>query len=74
MKMNEKGRLNGRVLEQVTGGTWSFDTITPAELKKYNALQEAWEEAEMEQNWEVQGRLEKKINAFIDRMDAKYGA
>lgn len=52
---------------------WTFDTLTPEERSEYDSLQEQWQEAEMEQRYESQKEIEQRINAFIDRMNNKYG-
>ena len=61
-------------LEIVTGGSWNFDTLTSEELDEYNALEDARLEADMAGDWTKVNALETQINAFIDRMDLKYGA
>ncbi len=66
--------LSPEELGKVTGGAWTFDTLTQQELDFYNALQEAWEEAEIMHEWDKQKDIEIQINAFIDRMDVKYNA
>jgi len=52
---------------------WTFDTLTAEERSEYDSLQEQWQEAEMEQRYESQKEIEQRINAFIDRMNNKYG-
>ena len=74
-KKNDRMRkLSLDQMKTVTGGAWNFDSLTPAELKEYNDLQDLWQKAEDEQQWDIQRTIEQQINAFIDRMDAKYGA
>ena len=61
-------------LDQVTGEEWVFDMLTQAELNEYYWLQVAWQKAEEEENRDFQKVIEKRINAFMEKMDAKYGA
>ena len=70
----EKKELNLEQMAAVSGGAWNFDTLTPEELKEYLDLQDLWQKAEDEQQWDIQTGIEKQINTFIDRMDVKYGA
>lgn len=72
--MNIRKELNLNDLKKITGGTWNFNTLTPEELAEYTALQDAWNEADLSQDWDLQRAIESRINAFIDRMDARYGA
>ena len=48
--------------------------MTPEELHEYNALENERLEADMAGNWTRVNEIEAQINAFIDRMDRKYGA
>ena len=61
-------------LDQVTGEEWVFDMLTQAELNEYYWLQVAWQKAEEEENRDFQKVIKKRINAFMEKMDAKYGA
>ena len=67
-------KLDDKQLDTITGGTWNFDTITPAERDEYDALENARIEAENSGEWDQATDLEQQINAFIDRMNARYGA
>lgn len=69
--MNIKKELNLEALKKVAGG-WTYDTISKEDLDRYNALQEAWEDAEMKQEYDLQPAIEAQINRFIDEMNAKY--
>ena len=61
-------------IETVTGGAWNFDTLEPEELAEYEALENERLEADLNSEWTKVNEIEAQINAFIDRMDLKYGA
>ena len=51
---------------------WDFTTITPEERAEFQALDEARADADLAGEYDKVRELEAQINAFIDRMTAKY--
>ena len=71
MNTNKK-ELNQEELEKISGGEWTFKTLTPSERAEYEVLERDYQAArDDEDKWEA---AERALRAFKARMDAKYGS
>ena len=66
--------LEHEQLEKIAGGSWDFGMLTPEERGEYDSLEDARIEAENTGDWNMANSYERRINAFIARMNARYGA
>ena len=63
--------LNLEELEKISGGEWSFKTLTPAERAEYEVIEREYQASQYDEDkWEA---AEQELRAFKARMDAKYG-
>ena len=68
---DESRKLEKEDLKEVSGGSWTLETLTAEEIDEYNAIRDYFYET-----YKVHGDLEPcnaEAQDFIDRMDAKYG-
>ena len=63
--------LNLEELGKISGGEWSFKTLTPAERAEYEVIEREYQASQYDEDkWEA---AEQALRAFKARMDAKYG-
>ena len=72
--MVENNKLNFEDLKQVSGGKWSFETLTPEEQDEYLKLDTAYRNSfKFGNNSPEHEEALANFNAFFERMGEKYG-
>ena len=65
--------MNISPAECTAGPAWNDEALAPRELQEYAELLSAWQKADDERNDWMRNVTEKRINAFLSRMEAKHG-